>query len=110
MHWPSRVLPTVWPIWKRREKRDAKMCGGSPKSSRSRSRTTMDIVDSHCHLDSSDFAPELDQVLERARSAGVGQMVTIGVGGVHEGPALGGAHAAIALAERYAFIWATVGV
>ncbi|ADH89077.1 hydrolase, TatD family [Ancylobacter novellus DSM 506] len=36
------------------------------------------IVDSHCHLDFPDFAAELDAVVERARAAGVGRMVTIG--------------------------------
>ncbi|MBS9476351.1 TatD family hydrolase [Ancylobacter radicis] len=36
------------------------------------------IVDSHCHLDFPDFAAELDDVVARARAAGVGRMVTIG--------------------------------
>ncbi len=35
------------------------------------------LVDSHCHLDFPDFAEELDQVVERARAAGIGRMVTI---------------------------------
>ena len=35
------------------------------------------LVDSHCHLDFPDFAPELDDVVGRARAAGVGTMVTI---------------------------------
>ena len=35
------------------------------------------IVDSHCHLDFPDFEGELDQVIARARAAGVGRMVTI---------------------------------
>jgi TatD DNase family protein len=36
------------------------------------------IVDSHCHLDFPDFAQELDDVVARARAAGVGRLVTIG--------------------------------
>lgn len=35
------------------------------------------IVDSHCHLDFPDFADELDDVVARARAAGVGRMITI---------------------------------
>jgi TatD DNase family protein len=35
------------------------------------------LVDSHCHLDFPDFAPELGQVVARAEAAGVGTMVTI---------------------------------
>jgi TatD DNase family protein len=35
------------------------------------------LVDSHCHLDFPDFAPELDAVVARAGAAGVGHMVTI---------------------------------
>ncbi len=44
------------------------MTGGSP---------TPVIVDSHCHLDFDDFAPELDEVVARAERAGVARMVTI---------------------------------
>ncbi|MGH7002437.1 MAG: TatD family hydrolase [Alphaproteobacteria bacterium] len=35
------------------------------------------LVDSHCHLDFSDFAPDRADLLVRARNAGVGIMVTI---------------------------------
>lgn len=35
------------------------------------------LVDSHCHLDFPDFAAELDAVVDRARAAGIGRMVTI---------------------------------
>ena len=35
------------------------------------------LVDSHCHLDFSDFASELDAVVDRARGAGIGRIVTI---------------------------------
>lgn len=36
-----------------------------------------EIVDSHCHLDFPDFAGQLDDILARARAAGVTRMVTI---------------------------------
>ena len=35
------------------------------------------LVDSHCHLDFPDFAPERDAVVERAGEAGIGWMLTI---------------------------------
>ena len=35
------------------------------------------LVDSHCHLDFPDFVEELDDVVERARAAGLVRMVTI---------------------------------
>jgi TatD DNase family protein len=35
------------------------------------------LIDSHCHLDFSDFATELDGVVDRARAAGIARLVTI---------------------------------
>jgi TatD DNase family protein len=35
------------------------------------------LVDSHCHLDFPDFAPERDAVIDRAFAAGIGTMLTI---------------------------------
>ncbi|WP_238121099.1 MULTISPECIES: TatD family hydrolase [unclassified Xanthobacter] len=35
------------------------------------------LVDSHCHLDFPEFAPELPDVVARAKAAGVGHLVTI---------------------------------
>ena len=39
--------------------------------------TPPQLVDSHCHLDFPDFDGDLDQVIARARAAGVTRMVTI---------------------------------
>jgi TatD DNase family protein len=63
------------------------------------------LVDSHCHLDDEQFSGDLDQVIERAREAGVERMLAIGTG---QGPP--DLEAAIRLAERYACIHATAGV
>jgi TatD DNase family protein len=61
------------------------------------------LVDSHCHLDFPDFGPELDAVVNRARSAGVGTMLTIGT-------RLKAFDGVRAIADRYEDIWCSVGV
>lgn len=61
------------------------------------------LVDSHCHLDFPDFADELDAVVERARAAGVGRMVTIGT-------RLSQFDRVLNVAERFADVSCTVGV
>jgi TatD DNase family protein len=62
------------------------------------------VIDSHCHLDSKEFDADRDQVIERARAAGVENMVAIGTG---DGPP--DLEAGIRLADKYGF-YATVGV
>ncbi len=63
------------------------------------------LVDSHCHLDMSVFDADRDEVIDRARSAGVSLMMAIGTG---DGPP--DLEAAIRLAEAHPDIAATVGV
>ena len=63
------------------------------------------LLDSHCHLDPNYLPEGRDDVLARAEAAGVIAFVCIGVG-----PDLDAARAAIALAERRANVFATVGV
>jgi TatD DNase family protein len=63
----------------------------------------MTLIDSHCHLDFPDFADELDAVVERAHEAGVERMVTIGT-------RMDRAERIVAIAERYASVFFTVGV
>ncbi|HEY7610507.1 MAG TPA: TatD family hydrolase [Alphaproteobacteria bacterium] len=61
------------------------------------------LVDSHCHLDFPDFAPDRADVLTRARNAGVGVMVTIGT-------RLSKFAEVRAIAESDPALWCTVGV
>jgi TatD DNase family protein len=63
------------------------------------------VVDSHCHLDDSKFDEDREQVIERALGAGVTRLMAIGTG---DGPA--DLTTAIRQADRYPFIYATVGV
>jgi TatD DNase family protein len=60
------------------------------------------LIDTHCHLDFADFAPELDHVVARARAAGIGRMITISTH-VTKFAALA------AIAERYDDVYCTVG-
>jgi TatD DNase family protein len=65
----------------------------------------MSLVDSHCHLDDSQFDGDREAAIERALAAGVSQMLAIGTG---EGPP--DLEAAIRLADRYEVIYATAGI
>jgi TatD DNase family protein len=63
------------------------------------------FVDSHAHLDGKQFDTDREQVIARAREAGVEAMVAIGNG---DGP--GDVDCGIRLAEKYDFIYATLGI
>ena len=65
----------------------------------------MKLVDSHCHLDDRQFDEDREAAIERARAAGVETLMAIGTG---NGPP--DLEAAIRLADRYPFFYATVGV
>ncbi|HEY4140957.1 MAG TPA: TatD family hydrolase [Pseudolabrys sp.] len=60
------------------------------------------LVDSHCHLDFPDFASELDAIVARARSAGIGRMVSISTR-VRKHPHV------LAITERFADVFCSVG-
>jgi TatD DNase family protein len=63
------------------------------------------FVDSHAHLDGKQFDSDRDQVIARAREAGVQTIVAIGNG---DGPPT--LDAGIRLAEKHPFMYATVGI
>lgn len=60
------------------------------------------LIDTHCHLDFADFDAERDELIERAREAGVMQMVTISTR-VRKLDRL------LALTERYGNVFCSVG-
>jgi TatD DNase family protein len=62
-------------------------------------------VDSHCHLDGPKFDSDREEVIARAGAAGVQAMVAIGNGDGPEEVDCG-----IRLAEKYDFIYATLGI
>jgi len=64
---------------------------------------TIELFDTHAHLHFPDFAPDFDDVMRRAREAGVRQMVTIGTDPETS-------RAAVAIAEQDPQVWAAVGL
>ena len=63
------------------------------------------MIDSHCHLDPQYFAADREEILARARAAGVEAFVCVGVGRGLEAP-----REAVALAAVEPDVFATVGV
>lgn len=63
----------------------------------------MHLIDTHCHLNHRDFAGDLEAAIDRARQAGVEQMVVIGYD-------LPSSERAVELADARPELWATVGV
>jgi TatD DNase family protein len=61
------------------------------------------LVDSHCHLDFPELSAELDEVLGRARRAGIGLMITIGT-------KLTEFDRVRAIAERHDDVYCSVGI
>jgi TatD DNase family protein len=60
------------------------------------------LIDTHCHLDFPDFDAERDAIIERARAAGVEQMITISTR-VKKFDTI------LAIAENYANVFCSVG-
>lgn len=64
------------------------------------------FVDSHAHIDGEEFDADRDEVLARARAAGVRAILNVGTGDPHGG----NFGRAVALAEKYEGVYAAVGV
>jgi TatD DNase family protein len=60
------------------------------------------LIDSHCHLDFPDFASELDDVVARARAAGIARVVTIST-------RVRRFEGVLAIAERFPEVYCSVG-
>lgn len=66
----------------------------------------MKFIDSHCHIDGEAFDADRDEIVERAKAAGVAAMLVVGTGDPHRGEVA----KAVETAERYANVFASVGV
>jgi TatD DNase family protein len=63
------------------------------------------FVDSHCHLDGPRFDSDREQVIARAREAGIANILAVGTG---DGP--GTLDCAVKISEQYEFVYATIGM
>jgi TatD DNase family protein len=61
------------------------------------------VIDTHCHLDMSSYQEDCDSVIQKAFGAGVSKIITIGID-------LASSREAVRLAEKYAGIYAAVGM
>ncbi len=66
----------------------------------------MNFIDSHCHIDGEAFDADRDEVVQRARDAGVKAMLVVGTGNPHDGEIA----KAVETAENYENVFASVGV
>ncbi len=64
------------------------------------------FIDSHCHIDGPEYDGDRDEVISRAREAGVTTMLTVGTGDPHSGAF----ERAVELAQAHDEIYAAVGV
>ncbi len=61
------------------------------------------LIDTHAHVHQANFTDDLDEVLERAKTAGVGQMLAVGVNAADS-------VAAVEFAHRHDHVSATIGL
>jgi TatD DNase family protein len=64
------------------------------------------LIDSHCHIDGEAFDDDRDDVVRRAREAGVVAMLNVGTGDPHSDDF----RKAVSVAEKYENVFASVGV
>lgn len=61
------------------------------------------LADTHCHLDFPEFNQDREEVIQRAKEAGIDYIVNIG-------SSLSGSQRSYELAQKYEFIYATCGI
>lgn len=61
------------------------------------------LIDTHCHLDFPEFDADRDEVIRRAKEQGISYVINIG-------SSLQGSKKSVELAQKYASIYATVGI
>ena len=64
------------------------------------------FIDSHCHIDGPEYDADREEVIARARDAGVTTMLNVGTGDPHSGAF----ERAVALAEKHRAIYCAIGV
>ena len=64
------------------------------------------FIDSHAHIDGPEYDADRDEVVARAREAGVGAILNVGTGDPHDGSF----ERAVEVAEKYENVFAAVGV
>jgi TatD DNase family protein len=92
-HDPEKACPGLDPGWVPVFGKD---------HAQTKNRQELMLVDSHCHLDFPDFAGELDAVVARARTAGIGRIVTISTRIKQHANLIG-------IAERFPDVFCSVG-
>ena len=61
------------------------------------------FIDTHCHLEMTEFDEDRDKVIQRARDAGIEAVITVGSD-------LKGNIGSLRLSEKYDFIYSSVGI
>src|SRR5579862_3059389 len=80
-------------------------CSSGGEQARARSFISMELIDSHAHIDFPQFAEDRDAMFERARAAGVRNILAIGTGA---GPEK--LDAALPYAEAHDWIYTSIGI
>jgi TatD DNase family protein len=66
---------------------------------------SLSLVDSHAHIQGKEYAGEVEAVIARAREAGIDKIIAVGGAGE-----MSSNHEAVALADSYENVYATVGM